>query len=129
LNRFLIRVSPFWNARGSSRPIVFIPGLGLGLIQYYPFLTDLLTTLPDRPLLILIQPHINQNVFHPRFLHPMGRHETAKCLIGLMSELGWVEGKTNGSESEEKEEIRVDFQYGDMEGHVQQGVTMLSHSK
>jgi hypothetical protein len=111
---------------------VFVPGLGLGLLQYYIFTSHIISRFPDRPLLILVQPHISQNIFHPHFLHPMNRHETANCLAGLMTELGWVEERhedDSGGEVE-REEVRVDVQSGDtIEGRSRQGVTMLSHSK
>ena len=62
-------------------------------MQYKLQIADLMTLLPDRPLLVPLQPHISQDIFHPRFLTPMGRHETVECMVGLMEELGWVPGR------------------------------------
>ncbi|KAF8195811.1 hypothetical protein K438DRAFT_1826557 [Mycena galopus ATCC 62051] len=42
-----------------------------GLLQYYPVTRDLRLKFPDRPLLIPLQPHISQDIFHPRFLDPI----------------------------------------------------------
>lgn len=119
---YLLRVPSSWNRNTGPRPIVFWHGLGLGICQYKTSLDSFMTLLPDRPLLVPIQPHISQDIFHPRFLTPMGRRETVDCLIGLLEELGWVsERQIDGSDWE----TDVDEQVA---GAVK-GVTMLSHSK
>jgi len=71
-------------------------------------------SLPDHPILVPIQAHISQDIFHPRFVFPMGRRETTECLAGLLHALGWVdEGGPNSENPTSKEHA---------------GVTMLSHS-
>ena len=57
--------------------------------------------LPSHPILIPLQPHISQNIFHPRFLDPLSREVTVRCLTEVIQEMGWMD----------------------------QGVDMLSHSK
>lgn len=84
-------------------------GLGLGLVQYQRFLSHLLDSMPEQPLLIPLQPHISQDIFHDRFLAPMLKDETVQCLYELLLKLGWV---ASGPEDKESE-----------------GITMLSHSK
>lgn len=101
-------------------------GLGLGLLQYAHFLETIFKAEPDRPFLVPLLPHVSQEIFHPRFLKPFGRHESARCIGGLLKELGWVE--------EDKEENLVPANYSDgTEGEdavkPPTGVTMLSHSK
>ncbi|KIJ56873.1 hypothetical protein M422DRAFT_23007 [Sphaerobolus stellatus SS14] len=79
--------------KGSSgkRPLVFLHGLGLGLLQYHELIRLLVKEFPTHPLLILIQPHISQDFFHPRFLNPISRHETVDSLLRVIKENGWDE--------------------------------------
>jgi len=114
---YLVRVPRTWNPATGERPIVFWHGLGLGPVQYNLQFIDLMSSCPDRPLLVPLQPHISQDIFHPRFLTPMGRHETVKCMVGLIEELGWVpERNTEGDKQPSQ------FAPG------KKGVTMVSHS-
>ena len=87
--------------------MIFIHGLGLGVVQYMRILTHLLNELPDQPIVIPLQPHISQDFFHPRHLRPIGREEMVDTLIGFLTELGWV-----GNSAKQR-----------------QGVTIMSHSK
>lgn len=98
---------------------MFLHGLGLGLTQYKLFLTHLLKTVPDRPVLVPLQPHVSQELFHPKYLQPMGRHESTAALAGLLAKLGWAEERSEESEVEDngKNPIR------------KSGVTVVSHSK
>lgn len=108
------------NAKHDAQPIVFLHGLGLGLTQYQVFLSHLLKAVPDRPILVPLQPHVSQEIFHPRYLKPMGRHATAKALAGLLVELGWAEVPVEESGGE-------DATAKDPSGR--RGVTVVSHSK
>jgi len=121
---YLIRIPPTWDSATGRRPIIFVYGLGMGLLQYQLLLYNLLHTFSDRPLLIHLQPHVSQNIFHPRYLAPMARHETADKLADLLVKLGWVD---DPCECEEKEpadpipELKRELKRG-------KGVTMFSHS-
>ena len=113
-----------WDSVTGHRPIVFVHGLGLGLIQYRKTIVHLFDTFRDRPVLILIQPHISQDIFHPRYLQPMTRHQMADRLARLLQRLNWVDlPEDEPSESSEETEMRCSFTGN------RQGVTMLSHSK
>lgn len=105
---------------------MFIHGLGIGLFQYNVTITDLLEKFPDRPVLLPLQPHVSQGIFHPRFLQPMNRHETADRLAGLMFSLGWVNSQKSDSEDFNSEEDKAAVS---LLGKAKKGVTMLSHSK
>ncbi|KAF8913969.1 hypothetical protein CPB84DRAFT_1758047 [Gymnopilus junonius] len=123
---YILRMPAKWNPDTSPRPIVFIHGLGLGLLQYHSFISHLLKKFPDRPILILLQPQISQNFFHPHFLKPPSRHEMADRLAGLLQELGWVslrETKRATVEYEEEKEVA-----SSLLGDPRRGVTLLSHS-
>lgn len=63
--------------------------------------------LPDVPLLIPLLPQLSQDIFHSRFLKPMGRHEKSDNLARLIYDLGWADMNEKGGK----------------------GVTVLSHSK
>ena len=114
-----------WDSATGHRPIVFLHGLGLGLFQYHKTIVHLFDTFRDRPVLVLIQPQISQNIFHPRYLQPMTRHQMADRLARLLQCLDWVDppGDDPCSSSDETE-MRPPFT-----GNRRQGVTMLSHSK
>lgn len=99
--RYLIRLPQHTGASPSSRPLVFIHGLGLGLLQYNLQIRDFFRMLPSRPVLIPLQPHISQNIFHPRFLDPLSREESVRSMTEVIQKMGWMD----------------------------QGVDMLSHSK
>ncbi|KAF5387854.1 hypothetical protein D9615_000474 [Tricholomella constricta] len=124
---YLIRVPKHWDPVTSPRPIIFIHGLGLGLLQYNSVIRHLIEQFSDRPMLILLQPQISQHIFHPDFLKPMTRHETADRLAGLISYLGWVhydiDEKWTSDDSEEEKEISHSLL-----DKRKKGVTMLSHS-
>lgn len=119
-SRYILRVPPSWTAEKGRRPIVFLHGLGLGLTQYKMFLTHLMRAVPDRPILVPLQPHVSQEIFHPAFLRPMGRHEYAATLATLLEELGWARRRDTEGEGD-----------GPISGDdaAAQGVTMFSHSK
>lgn len=94
---------------------MFMHGLGLGLTQYKMFLSHLLRAVKDRPVLIPLQPHVSQEIFHPQYLQPMNRHASAAALAGLLKKLGWVRGKDE--EADTPGAGKTD------------GVTVISHSK
>ncbi|KAI0347262.1 hypothetical protein BDW22DRAFT_1480926 [Trametopsis cervina] len=111
---YLLRIPR--NAKRDAAPVVFLHGLGLGLTQYKIFISHLLKAIPDRPVLVPLQPHVSQEIFHPRFLRPMGRHESAKALAGLLLDLGWVNQPTDESEPEDASRVE------------KPGVAVVSHS-
>ncbi|KAJ7781160.1 hypothetical protein B0H16DRAFT_1497273 [Mycena metata] len=114
---YLVYVPENWDPIAGERPTVFLHGLGVGLLQYYPATRDLRLQFPDRPLLIPLQPHVSQNIFHPHFLDPIFRQDLADRLVGLMGELGWV---PNDSDDLSKEPVTSI--------PTSSTVTMLSHS-
>jgi hypothetical protein len=107
-----------------SRPVVLMHGLGLGLFQYTTLLSHMFDALPDCPILVPLQPHISQNIFHSSFLTPMNRHITADALAGLLTNLGWADDETGSTKTAE-------LGVGDEKAVATRstGVTMLSHSK
>ena len=124
----MVRIPAEWDATTSPRPIIFLHGLGLGLLQYHVFLSQLLETFTDRPILVPLQPHVSQDIFHPLFLKPLDRHQMADRLAGLIEELGWATLLSNGKNTKEmdsKEKEVESCQVND----TYKGVTMLSHSK
>jgi len=87
---YLIYVPPDYSRASGPDPIVLLHGLGLGIFQYQQAVSHFLSELPHVPFLIPIQPQISQDIFHPRYLKPMLRHEKVICLHGLLEKLGWV---------------------------------------
>jgi hypothetical protein len=112
---YLVRIPPTWDAYKGPTPIVFAYGLGVGLLQYSTIIYSFLIRVPDRPLLVLLQPHLSQQIFHPRFLVPKNRMETVIALRQLLVELGWAP-------------YPDDTRKGEVKGLRPRGVTMTSHS-
>lgn len=114
---YILRVPESWSPTSGPRPIVFLHGLGLGISQYKILVSHIMEAMPNHPVLVPLFPHVSQEIFHPRYLKPMGRHEAADCIAGLLRELGWVAPCEEDSEKEDAEESKTPS-----------GVTLLSHS-
>lgn len=113
---YMVRFPDNWDPTNSkTRPIVFLHGLGLGLPHYGMLITNLLRRFPDRPLLVPIQPHVSQRIFHGTYVRPLGKRATVEGIVGAMRKHGFV-----------REE---DGSYKEAIGDPTTGVTMLSHSK
>ncbi|TRM67722.1 hypothetical protein BD626DRAFT_479629 [Schizophyllum amplum] len=123
---YIIRIPSAWNPETGPRPLVFLHGLGLGLLQYSMQLNYLLGHFTDRPLLFLIQPSISQDIFHPRFLTPLSRRETSSRLARLLESLGWADSDVECKGTAEASEISRALM--DDERQRRAGVTMMSHS-
>ncbi|GBE79707.1 hypothetical protein SCP_0209080 [Sparassis crispa] len=125
---YVLRVPPHWSSATGPRPVVFLHGLGLGLAHYQPFISQLLRSLPNHPILIPLQPHISQQIFHPHYLKPMNRRVMSECLAGLMNKLGWVRLEEGCPQSLPKPQpyTRNGEKVTQMQSPL--GVTMLSHS-
>lgn len=54
------------SAPGKGRPIIFLHGLGVGLAQYAHFLSSVGNS--QRGAVLVLQPHISAQAWHPRFL-------------------------------------------------------------
>ncbi|KAF8621659.1 hypothetical protein AX15_007673 [Amanita polypyramis BW_CC] len=127
--QYLIRIPKAWNNASGPRPVLFIHGLGFGLFQYYLFLRHLLNTTTDRPVLVLLQPQISQDLFHPQFLQPLNRRQTVERLVSLLAELGWVDSRLNRSSSESSTDNEEDVQCQlPSPPDKTSGVAVLSHS-
>lgn len=124
----MLRIPAKWDATTSPRPIVFLHGLGLGLLQYHLFLSSLLETVTDRPILIPLQPQVSQDIFHPLFLKPLDRHQMADRLAGLIEELGWATLLSNDKNIKEMDSKEKEVESSQIKD-TGKGVTILSHSK
>lgn len=128
---YLLRIPEGWSNLSPASPLIFIHGLGMGILQYHLLFTHLYETITDRPILILIQPHISQDIFHKNFLRPMDRRETSQRLASLIEALGWThvdhrqrlntETRVAALDEDEKEMTKAVVEEG-------KGVTILSHS-
>jgi hypothetical protein len=112
---YLVRVPPTWDAHKGPTPLVFVYGLGLGLLLYNSSVYNFLICMPDRPLFILLQPHSSQLFFHPRFLVPKTRKETVIIMRQLCIDFGWVPSS-------------ADTRKGDTDRPKPKGITLASHS-
>ena len=113
---YMVRIPANWDPENpKTRPIVFFHGLGLGLPHYSMLITRLLKRFSDRPLLVPIQPHVSQRVFHNTFVRPLGKSAMVKGIVGAMRRHGFV------PEDDGSHEATI--------GDPTTGVVVLSHSK
>jgi hypothetical protein len=113
---YMVRIPESWDPENpKTRPIVFLHGLGLGLSHYSVLITSLLRRFSDRPLLVPIQPHVSQRIFHGAFARPPGKRATAEGIVGAMRKHGFV--------------LEDNVSYESTIGDPTTGVTVLSHSK
>lgn len=89
LLRCLVRTPRGSAGSSKARPVIFLHGLGLGLLQYYQLIKNLVKGLPSRPIMIPLQPQISQNFFHSRYINPITRHESVANLLQIIKEIGW----------------------------------------
>jgi len=123
--RYLLKVPANWDPETSPRPIVFLHGLGFGLIHYHPLISHFFTEFSDRPVLFLLQPHSSHDFFHPDYLKPPNRRLMSYRLARLIQSLGWSKLENKKSETlNEDEEVR-----SILLSDSQRGVTIVSHSK
>ncbi|QRW16517.1 hypothetical protein RhiXN_04518 [Rhizoctonia solani] len=83
----------------AKEPIVFMHGLGIGPAQYSMFISQILREFPNRPVLVPLQPHISQAIFHPGHLDALNKTELVDTLRGLLEELGWAQSDDKPSSS------------------------------
>lgn len=123
---YLIRVPKKWDRAAGPRPIVFLHGLGLGLLQYSLLIKHLLESFPHHPLLVPLPPQISQNIFHPNFLKPLTRRQTTDRLARLLHEFGWVHC-TPYAHGDISENSGDEFSVS-LPGQKEMGITVISHS-
>lgn len=113
---YMVHIPENWDpANTKTRPVVFLHGLGLGLFHYAMLITSLLRRFSDRPLLIPMQPHVSQRIFHGAYARPLSKSATVEGIVGAMKKHGFV--------------LEDDGSYKATIGDPKTGVTMLSHSK
>lgn len=99
---YLIRMPELWKPGSeSTRPVLFIHGLGMGLAQYASIVSyfEQHPALKDRPLILLLQPHISMSLFHPNHLQPPNKEGTTKGLRALVARWKMEDGLTVVSHS------------------------------
>ncbi|PWN54305.1 hypothetical protein IE53DRAFT_215759 [Violaceomyces palustris] len=94
---YLLRTPKGWQPSSSaaggvaSRPLVILHGLGIGLAQYANLLKffEASPRFRSRPIMVLLQPNISQNIFSRDFLKPFGHHETTAAFRSVIQKQGW----------------------------------------
>ena len=91
---YLLRTPRDWDAKTSKvQPLIMLHGLGIGLAQYSSLIDffNKSKLFKNRPVLILLQPNISQNIFSTDFLQPFGHHETTSAFRRIIEREGWNE--------------------------------------
>ena len=113
---YMVRIPEKWDPENpGTRPIVFLHGIGFGLFHYILFIISLLRRFSDRPLLVPIQPHVSQRIFHDKFTRLLGKRATIEGIAGALRKHGFV------PEDDGSYEAKI--------GDPTTGVTVVSHSK
>ncbi|PLW41967.1 hypothetical protein PCANC_11090 [Puccinia coronata f. sp. avenae] len=87
--KYLIRKPPGWDTspvEGRPIPLIFAHGLGVGFCQYAAFL-NYISNVPwalDKPIVVLIQPSISQEVFSSQHLNPPSKESLSADVIQLI---------------------------------------------
>ncbi|GAA5973276.1 hypothetical protein JCM11641_003047 [Rhodosporidiobolus odoratus] len=94
---YLVYVPVGWKPKEDpeekERPLVFIHGLGMGMAQYAT-LVHVLSTSPslhDRPILVLLQPHISMSFFKRGYLDPPDQKRCTDGLERVLRKFGFDE--------------------------------------
>lgn len=125
--RYLLRMPEQWDPETSPRPIVFLQGLGIGILQYHHLVAHFFSEFSDRPVLVPLQPHSSHDFFHPDFLNPPGRKVMSQRLANLIQVLGWA--RSDDKKSSDVKLTEDDEVKSILFAKSQRGVTMVSHSK
>ncbi|WWC65979.1 uncharacterized protein I303_108601 [Kwoniella dejecticola CBS 10117] len=110
---YLIRIPKGWTPEkgktvSNAIPIVYMHGLGFGLLQSHLLIKHLLHSLPTHPILIPLSPHTSQSLFHHRHLRPCTRAELVRSMKKICTQWGFWDETARSS--------------------ARGGVSMLSHS-
>ncbi|WVQ79387.1 hypothetical protein IAT38_001484 [Cryptococcus sp. DSM 104549] len=126
---YLIRIPKDWTPElgrkvPNKMPVVYLHGLGFGLLQSHLLIKHLIKSLPTHPLLIPLSPHTSQALFHQRHLRPWSRAE----LVGAMKTICRKWGFWDGPEGDDGERVEEGEEGEERREEVVGGVSMLSHS-
>lgn len=94
---YLIRTPELWKPGSEkTRPVLFLHGLGMGLAQYASLVSyfEQHPSLKDRPIILLIQPHLSMGFFHPDHLRPPNKESTTRGLRALVARWKMEDGLT-----------------------------------
>ncbi|GAA5941895.1 hypothetical protein JCM3775_004795 [Rhodotorula graminis] len=95
--RYLVKIPEGWSPREDApedeKPLVFIHGLGMGLAQYTTLVSVLSKSraVRNRPILVLLQPHISMSIFSPGYLDPVEQEDCAAGLDRVLRKHGFDE--------------------------------------
>lgn len=125
---YLLRIPPGWtpdSQEPSSKPIVYIHGLGFGMIQNHFIIHSLATKLPSHPIAIPLQPHISMNFTHKQHLNPLDRESTVKAITNICNRWKFHVPTLNCSNVGGDENT---YAGRSKKGGCENGVILLSHS-
>ncbi|OCF35143.1 hypothetical protein I316_03185 [Kwoniella heveanensis BCC8398] len=99
---YLVRIPKGWTPEKgktvpNALPVVFLHGLGFGLLQSHLLIKHLLTSLPTHPILIPLSPHTSQSLFHHRHLKPWTRLELVESMKSICTQWGFWDEHARGS--------------------------------
>lgn len=87
--KYLIRIPEGWASQpveSREKPVIFVHGVGFGLIQYISLVRYLTYSSygRQRPVVILLQPSISMEIFDKSFLDPPRENEVAQDVEEIM---------------------------------------------
>ncbi|WVQ96095.1 hypothetical protein IAU59_003196 [Kwoniella sp. CBS 9459] len=110
---YLIRIPKGWTPEKgrtvpNAMPVVYLHGLGFGLLQSHLLIKHLIASLPTHPIVVPLSPHTAQSLFHHRHLRPWTRKELVEGMKNICTQWGFWDEHARGS--------------------AKGGVSLLSHS-
>ncbi|GMK55583.1 hypothetical protein CspeluHIS016_0206390 [Cutaneotrichosporon spelunceum] len=98
---YLLRIPPGWTpekgrTERNAVPVVYLHGLGFGLLQNHLLINHLIVSLPTHPLLVPIAYHTAQGIFDSRYLKPWTRPQLVAMMRGACARWGFFEPGDDG---------------------------------
>lgn len=102
---YLLYMPSGWDADtaygdAQTLPVLYLHGLGFGMIQNGIAITTLIRRLPDHPIIVPLSHHTSQAIFHARHLKPWRREDFARDIMDVCEMWGfWRNPAKPGSDS------------------------------
>jgi hypothetical protein len=98
---YLIRIPKGWTpdkgrTHPNAMPIVYLHGLGFGLMQNHLLINHLIQSLPTHPVLVPLAHHTAHAFFHERHLRPWTRTELVEAMKEICRKWGFWEEPQSG---------------------------------
>lgn len=93
-SKYFVRIPESWKKLPREErptPVVFLHGVGMGFLLYVTLINHLVfsTWAKERPVMILVQPHISMEIFSPGYLRPPSQTQLTDDIRQAFEEQGF----------------------------------------